>query len=44
VAVEQGRDPQLLRAVAEVMRQLEEGPPRVPARPTYENRWGNGGR
>jgi tricorn protease len=43
VAVEQGRDPQLLRAVAEVMRQLEEGPPRVPARPTYENRWGNGG-
>jgi tricorn protease len=44
VTVEQGRDPQLLRAVAEVVRQLEEGTPRVPARPGYEDRWGGGGR
>lgn len=43
VAVEQGRDPQLLRAVAEVVRQLEEGTPRVPGRPGYEDRWGGGG-
>ena len=43
VAVEHGRDPQLLRAVAEVVRQLEEGAPRVPGRPAYEDRWGAGG-
>lgn len=43
VAVEQGRDPQLLRAVAEVVKQLENsGAPRVPARPGYEDRWGVG--
>lgn len=43
VAVEAGRDPQLLRAVAEVVEQLENGgAPRLPERPGYEDRWGVG--
>jgi tricorn protease len=36
--VMQGRDPQLERAIEEVLRQLEENPVVVPERPAFEKR------
>lgn len=39
-----GTDPQLERAIQEVMHMLEEGPPLTPSRPPYENRTADGKR
>jgi tricorn protease len=39
-AMAKGGDPQLERAIEEVMKALEENPPRRPPRPAYEDRSG----
>jgi hypothetical protein len=38
--MQDGGDPQLERAIQEVMKRLEASPPKRPARPAYPNRSG----